>query len=165
MPKGIVARPTTDMARENIMNIIENLVDLDGKDCLDLFAGTGAISWELISRGAASVTSVEIAAPQCRFIEKVAQELGEKSLHLVRGDALKFIEGSGRSFDLVFADPPYNMPGFAEIASKVMNSNLLKPGAYFILEHNKEHDFSELPGFVRHRNYGSVNFSIFQQAE
>ncbi|MDY3857310.1 MAG: RsmD family RNA methyltransferase [Muribaculaceae bacterium] len=163
VPTNITARPTTDFAKENIFNVIENLVDFDDEpEALDLFAGTGAISFELLSRGCRAVTSVEKAATQANFIRKVAKELGADNHTLVRGDALRFIESSGHAYDIVFADPPYNLPGFAEIPGKVLSSKLLHPGSLFIIEHSKEHDFSALPGFLEHRAYGSVNFSIFR---
>lgn len=165
VPTNITARPTTDFARENIFNVIENLVDIEGLKCLDLFAGTGAISFELLSRGAASVTSVEKSPTQARFIEKIKHELGDKNLHLLRTDALRFIRDSSSTFDFVFADPPYDLEGFAEIPEMVLNSNLLHPGSIFIIEHSKKHDFSNLPHFAQHRAYGSVNFSIFEIPE
>ena len=161
MPTNITARPTTDFARENIFNVIENYVDLEGLDALDIFAGTGAVSFEFLSRGCRSVTSVEKAATQQKFIAKVARELGDSNLNLVRGDALRYISAAPRSFDIIFADPPYDMDGFADIPGAVLGSGLVKPGTMFIIEHNKTHDFSALPGFREHRAYGSVNFSIF----
>lgn len=161
VPKNITARPTTDFARENIFNVIENYVDLDGLDALDLFAGTGAVSFEFLSRGCHTVTAVEKAATQQRFIQKVADELGDKNLLLVRGDALRYIASAPRAYDVVWADPPYDMPGFADIPGMILGSALVKPGTLVIIEHNKSHDFSSLPGFREHRSYGSVNFSIF----
>lgn len=161
MPTNISARPTTDFARENIFNVIENYIDLEGLDALDIFAGTGAVSFEFLSRGCRSVTSVEKAATQQKFITKVARELGDSNLNLVRGDALRYISAAPRSFDVIFADPPYDMDGFADIPGAVLNSGLVKSGTLFIIEHNKTHDFSALPGFREHRAYGSVNFSIF----
>lgn len=161
VPTNITARPTTDFARENIFNIIENILDIEGARCLDLFAGTGAITFELLSRGAASVTAVEKSPIQGRFIREVADKLGEKGLVLVKGDALKFIRDCSTSFDFVFADPPYDLPGFADIPGAVLSSKLLAPGSVFILEHSRAHDFSHLPHFDRHKAYGSVNFSIF----
>lgn len=165
VPTNITARPTTDFARENIFNVIENLVDLEGLKCLDLFAGTGAVSFELLSRGAASVTSVEKSTTQARFIEKVKQELNDRNLHLLRTDALRYIRDSSTSFDFVFADPPYNLEGFGDIPQMVLESRLLHPGSIFIIEHSKNHDFSSLPHFIDHRVYGSVNFSIFEIPE
>lgn len=162
VPTNITARPTTDFARENIFNVLENFVDFDGADALDLFAGTGAISFEFLSRECAHVTAVEKAATQQRFIAKVAAELGVDNFTLVRGDVLRFIDSASRSYDIIFADPPYDMPGFAEIPAKVLESHLLRPGSIFIIEHSRNHDFSTLPHFVDHRAYGSVNFSIFR---
>lgn len=161
VPKNITARPTTDFARENIFNVIENYVDLDGLDALDLFAGTGAVSFEFLSRGCSTVTAVEKAATQQRFIQKVADELGDRNLLLVRGDALRYIASAPRAYDVVWADPPYDMPGFADIPGMILDSALVKAGTLVIIEHNKSHDFSSLPGFREHRAYGSVNFSIF----
>lgn len=165
VPTNITARPTTDFARENIFNVIENMVDIEGLKCLDLFAGTGAVSFELLSRGALSVTSVEKSATQARFIEKVKQELGDRNLHLLRMDALRFIRESSTAFDFVFADPPYDLDGFGEIPQMVLESKLLHPGSIFIIEHSKNYDFSTLAGFSDHRVYGSVNFSIFEIPE
>ena len=108
------------------------------------------------------MTSVEKASTQALFIRKVAQTLDDSNLHLVKGDALRYIEASPRSFDIVFADPPYDLPGFAEIPGKVLASRLLHPGSLFVLEHSGKHDFSSLPHFLEHRAYGSVNFSLFR---
>ncbi len=165
VPTNITARPTTDFARENIFNVIENLIDIDGIDALDLFAGTGAITLELLSREARSVTAVEKASTQYNFISKVAKQLGIDNLRLVRGDALKYIASTTAKFDLIFADPPYDMEGFAEIPGKILASDMLKPGTLIIIEHSKRHDFSQLPHFLQHRAYGSVNFSIFRIPE
>lgn len=165
VPTNITARPTTDFARENIFNVLENMVDFeeDQPTALDLFAGTGAVSFEFLSRGCRHVTSVEKAATQANFIRKVARELGAEQEHtLVRGDVLRYIDSTLASYDIVFADPPYDMPGFAEIPAKVLESHLLRPGSIFIIEHSRNHDFSTLPHFVDHRAYGSVNFSIFR---
>lgn len=162
VPTNITARPTTDFARENIFNIIENLIDFNDEPvALDLFAGTGAITFELLSRGCKSVTSVEKAAVQHSFIRKVASELGAENLNLIKGDALKYASTSNRKYDLIFADPPYNLPDFEQVADIVINSNMIKPETIFILEHSKAYDFSNRDHFVDHREYGSVNFSIF----
>lgn len=161
VPTNITARPTTDFARENLFNVLENFVDFEDADALDLFAGTGAVSFEFLSRECRHVTAVEKASTQQRFIDKVAKELGVDNFTLVRGDVLRYIAGASRAFDIIFADPPYDMPGFAEIPGKVLESKLVKPGTVFIIEHNKNHDFSALPGFREHRTYGSVNFTIF----
>lgn len=163
VPTNITARPTTDMARENIFNVIANRIDLEGLDALDLFAGTGAVSFELLSRGCGSVTSVEKAAVQSRFISKVVKELGAAGHRLVKGDVFKFVETAPRdSFDFVFADPPYDHPRFGEIPALILGSGIVRPGGLVIVEHSSRFDFSDLPGFVDHRAYGGVNFSLFE---
>lgn len=166
VPTNITARPTTDFARENIFNVMENLVDFDeGPTALDLFAGTGAITFEFLSRGCSGVTAVEKASTQFNFIRRVAAELKADNLDLVRGDALRYIASCRRQFDIVFADPPYDLPGFASIPPAVLGSAILKPTSLFIIEHSKNHDFSDLPHFSRHLAYGSVNFSIFDMSQ
>lgn len=162
VPKNITARPTTDFARENIFNMLENRLDFEGLHALDLFSGTGAISFEFLSRGCSAVTAVEKSATQYNFIRKVAQQLNEKNLTLIKGDVFKFIEASRAQYDIIFADPPYDLPRFGEIPELVLNSGMLKEGSLFIIEHSKNYDFSSLPHFFEHRVYGSVNFSIFE---
>ena len=162
MPKNITARPTTDFARENIFNVLENIIDFEGKSALDLFAGTGAISLEFLSRGCSEVVAVEEASVQVSFIKSVVQKLGDTGLKVVKGDVFKFIHNAIRSFDIVFADPPYNHPRFEEVPSLILSSRLVKDGTFVIIEHSKDRDFSMQPGFVQHRVYGSVNFSIFE---
>ena len=163
VPKNITARPTTDFARENIFNVIENLIDIDGIEALDLFAGTGAITLELLSRGAARVTAVEKAMTQYAFIRRTAEQLGEQNLNLIKGDVFKFLAAPHEKFDFIFADPPYDLPRFGEIPQLVLQADILKPDGFFIIEHSRAYDFSTLPGFVDHRIYGSVNFSIIRK--
>ena len=163
VPTNITARPTTDFARENIFNVIDNIYDFDSEPtALDLFAGTGAITFEFLSRGCSMVTAVEKATTQYNFIRKVACELNATShLRLIKGDVLQFLKSATTGYDIVFADPPYDMPEFGEIPMAVMQSKVVKPTSLFIIEHSKKYDFSGLPHFVEHRAYGSVNFSIF----
>lgn len=161
VPKNITARPTTDFARENIFNVLENLEGFEDKSACDLFAGTGAVSFEFLSRGCDYVTSVEKAPVQASFIKKVAETLGDTNLHLIKTDVFKFIDENARSYDYVFADPPYDHPRFDEIPALILNSKLVKQGTIVIIEHSKTRDFSHLPGFNQRRAYGSVNFSIF----
>lgn len=161
VPKNITARPTTDFARENLFNVLENLDDFEGKTALDLFAGTGAVSFEFLSRGCREVTAVEEAPVQVSFIRSVTEKLGDSALRVIRGDVFKFIASSCRSYDFIFADPPYNHPRFEEVPGLILNSPLVKPGSIVIIEHSRTRDFSALPGFSQHRVYGSVNFSIF----
>lgn len=166
VPKNITARPTTDFARENIFNVLENLVeDPEEQTALDLFAGTGAISWEFVSRGWREVTAVEMAPTQANFIRSVKEKLGDTSLQIIKGDVFRFISSCRRTFDTIFADPPYDHPRFDEIPSLILNSAMVKPGTLVIIEHSKNRNFTSLPGFFRHLSYGSVNFSLFRVAE
>ena len=161
VPTNITARPTTDFARENIVNVLENYGGFEGKSACDLFAGTGAISFEFLSRGCTYVTAVEKAPTQTRFIKSVVEKLGDENLRIIKGDVFRFIEDADRAYDYVFADPPYDHPRFDEIPSLILSSRLVKEGSIVIIEHSAARDFSSLPGFNQHRVYGSVNFSIF----
>ena len=163
VPTNITARPTTDFARENIFNVIENLFDFDSEPtALDLFAGTGAVTFEFLSRGCSMVTAVEKATTQYNFIRRVAGELNATDhLRLIKGDVMQFLKTATTGYDIVFADPPYDLPEFGEIPMAEMQSRVVKPTSLFILEHSKKYDFSSLPHFLEHRAYGSVNFSIF----
>lgn len=162
VPRNITARPTTDFARENIFNVLENIEEFDGLRALDLFAGTGAIALEFLSRGCDEVVAVEKAATQANFIRSVKEKLHAEGLKIVKGDVFRYIETCTDTFDMIFADPPYDHPRFAEIPELILNSRMLKPGTLVIIEHSKNHDFSVLPHFEQHRAYGSVNFSIFR---
>ncbi|MBD5270452.1 MAG: methyltransferase domain-containing protein [Bacteroides sp.] len=161
VPRNITARPTTDFARENIFNVLENSYDLEGKTALDLFAGTGAISLEFLSRGCRSVTCVEMAANQANFIRSVVARLNDENLKVIRGDVFRFVASCKEKFDFIFADPPYNHPDFGKVPGLILGSDMLKEGTVVIIEHSKAYDFSDLPYFREHRSYGSVNFSIF----
>ena len=162
VPKNITARPTTDFARENLFNVLENLDDFEGKTALDLFAGTGAISFEFLSRGCSEVTAVEQAPVQAQFIRSVKEKLGDESLRVIKGDVFKFIATCSRQFDFIFADPPYDHPRFDEVPGLILESPMVKSGTVVVIEHSKNRDFSTLPGFSQHRVYGSVNFSLFR---
>ena len=161
VPTNITARPTTDMARENIFNVLENLVDFEGIDALDLFAGTGAISFEFASRGCASVTSVEKATTQYNFIRRVQQQLHAECMTVLKADVFRFIATCQRQFDVIFADPPYDLPQLPELPELILHSPLVKPGTLAIIEHSRANDFSHLEHFIQHRVYGKVNFSLF----
>lgn len=161
VPHNITARPTTDFARENLFNVLDNLVDFEGKTALDLFAGTGAISYELLSRGCSKVTAVETAQTQIAFIKSVKARLGDDNLRIVRGDVFRFAASCRDSFDFIFADPPYDHPRFAEIPGLILGSRMVAPGSIVVVEHSARHSFANLQGFREQRAYGSVNFSIF----
>jgi 16S rRNA (guanine(966)-N(2))-methyltransferase RsmD len=164
VPKSFKARPTTDFAKENLFNVLGNLLDLEGAEALDLFAGTGSISFELLSRGCEKVICVEKDHAHNAFIKKVKEELKAGNLTTLKTDAFKYIESVQQSFDFIFADPPYALNDLARIPERILLRNLLKEGGVFVMEHPKEYDFSSLPGFWQKRIYGAVNFSIFVHA-
>jgi len=161
IPKNFNARPTTDFAKENIFNVIGNLIDLEDTSALDLFAGTGSIGFELLSRGCREVVCVEKDAVHYTFIKKVKDELKTDQLSAVRADAMKYIASVKQTFDFIFADPPYAFKNLPHIPELVLSHHLLNPNGIFVMEHPKEYNFSHLPGFSQRRVYGSVNFSIF----
>ena len=160
IPRSFKARPTTDFAKENIFNVMMGYVDFDGLAALDLFAGTGSITLELLSRGCGDVVSVELDRDHARFINQCVEKLGTDNHTLIRGDVFRFLKSCKRQFDIIFADPPYALPTLTEIPDKALP--LLKPDGLFILEHGKQNDFSTHPQFLEHRAYGSVNFSLFR---
>ncbi len=133
-----------------------------GIEALDLFAGTGAISFELLSRECSRVVCVEIYPTQYNFIRKVQQQLNDPNLTPIKGDVFKFVQSCRQQFDLIFADPPYDLPRLETLPQEVLSRGLLKPGGIFVLEHSKNNDFSTHPLFDQHRSYGSVNFSLFR---
>jgi 16S rRNA (guanine(966)-N(2))-methyltransferase RsmD len=162
LPTTFRARPTTDFAKENIFNVLRSLIDLEDKDGLDLFAGSGSITFELLSRGCRRVTAVEKDSRHASFIADVAIKLHTEALRLVRGDVFRFLEAIDDScYDFIFADPPYDLPEIGEIPRLVVEKNILKNGGVFVMEHSKASDFSSLRLFRQRREYGSVNFSIF----
>lgn len=162
VPRSFKARPTTDMAKENIFNVVRGYIDLDGAEALDLFSGTGSISLELLSRGCATVVGVEMDRDHARFIDQCIKKVGATNYDLIRGDALRFIKSAQRQFDFIFADPPYAMKELPQLPDLVLGGGLLRAGGLMVLEHGHDHDFAQHPNFVDHRNYGSVNFSLFR---
>ena len=165
MPRTFKARPTTDFAKENIFNVINGYIDLDGATALDLFAGTGSISLEMLSRGCTPVVSIEADRDHAAFIRQCMQKLAVTDNVLIRGDVFRFIKSCRQQFDFIFADPPYALAELPSIPALVFEWGLLKPGGIFVFEHGKKNDFSADPHFVEHRAYGSVNFSIFRNVE
>lgn len=163
VPRNFKARPTTDFAKENLFNILANMVDFEEKNVLDLFAGTGSISLEFLSRGSAAVTSVEMDAMHASHLKKTAAILGDSAWSVVRDDVFRYIRRSPASYDIVFADPPYALKELKDIPEMVLGSALLRSGGILVFEHGKDNDFSSHPCFFRHVSYGSVNFSFFEK--
>ena len=163
IPRTFKARPTTDFAKENLFNILTNIVDFEETTALDLFSGTGSISLELLSRGCKKVTSVEMDSQHFAFLKKCQNTLQESAWHAVRDDVFRFIRRCNTSYSLVFADPPYALKELKDIPALVLDGELLCDDGIFIFEHGKDYSFTEHPLFFRHVAYGSVNFTLFRK--
>lgn len=155
-------RPTTDIAKTGLFNILENHMGIQDKKTLDLFGGTGSISYELASRGAADLTIVEKDSQMSDFIRATAGKL-DIDLHLIKMDVFKYIRMCSDSFDFIFAGPPYALKEIDEIPSLIFDKKLLNPGGWFILEHTPRNTYVDHPYFKSERNYGTTVFSIFIQ--
>jgi 16S rRNA (guanine(966)-N(2))-methyltransferase RsmD len=163
IPRSFKARPTTDFAKENIFNVLIQYVDFDSAEALDLFSGTGSISLELLSRGCSRVVSVELDRDHHRFIQDCLKKLAVTDIVIpIRGDVFRFIKSCHQQFDFIFADPPYALKELPTLPDIIIDRGLLKPDGLFVLEHGKDYDFSQHPHFIEHRQYGSVNFSLFR---
>ena len=166
IPRSFKARPTTDFAKENIFNVLNGYIDFEDATALDLFAGTGSISLELLSRGCSQVVSIEMDRDHHRFITEYMKKLLGNDLssvcQIIRGDVFRFVKSCHLQFDFIFADPPYALEQLPKIPDLIFEKGLLKEGGIFVFEHGKQNDFSTHPNFVEHRSYGSVNFSIFK---
>jgi 16S rRNA (guanine(966)-N(2))-methyltransferase RsmD len=164
-PRGFRARPTTDYAKESLFNILQNRYDLEELDVLDLFAGTGSISYEFLSRGVRSLVCVEKEPLHHRFIRSTLMELDADShspVRLIRGDAFRYLKGPSEAFDLIFADPPYDHARLETLPDLVFSTDILNPEGRFILEHPGQSSFTAHPHFEEVRKYGGVHFSFFR---
>jgi 16S rRNA (guanine966-N2)-methyltransferase len=155
-------RPTTDIAKEGLFNILQNNLDFEDLKTLDLFGGTGSISYELASRGAKDLTIVEKDNQMFSFIKKTAADLGLSQLKVVKSDVFRFIETCQDQFDFIFAGPPYALTAIDDIPRMVFEKNLLNKGGWFILEHTPRNNYQAFPFFLREKNYGTTVFSIFE---
>lgn len=161
-PKGIKARPTTDFAKEALFNLLNNRVDLTDISILDLFAGTGNITYEFLSRGAKDAVCVDANYHSFRFIKQMAEELNE-NIKSIKADVFKFIKSKPqKSFDIVFADPPYANKNIREISPLIFQQKWLKENGILIVEHGDDTNLSYLPNFVESKKYGKVHFSFFE---
>jgi len=162
-PAGLKARPTTDFAKEGLFNVLTNEIDFEETTVLDLFAGTGSISFEFASRGCQEIVAVEMNPLQADFIRKTAVVLGLSALIVVRHNVFDFINICTKSFDVVFADPPYKIVGLDTIPDRIIEHNILAENGYLILEHSNEYCFAEHPYFVKEKRYGNVHFTFFKK--
>ena len=161
VPSSFRARPTTDFAREGLFNILANTWDFEGLVVLDLFAGTGSIGFEFASRGAAKVDMVEADARTSRFLQRTADGLMADNVRIIHSHAIRYINNCVSRYDIIFADPPYDLDTIPDIPDTVFESEILEEGAWFILEHGRSNSFSANSSFLELRKYGSVHFSFF----
>jgi len=154
-------RPTTDIAKEGLFNILQNNLDFEELKTLDLFGGTGSISYELASRGAADLTIIEKDQKMFDFIKTNANALKIEKLKIVRADVFKFIDSTQEQFNFIFAGPPYALQEIDQLPILIFEKNILQPSGWFVLEHTPRNDYKDIPFFNMQRNYGTTVFSFF----
>ena len=154
-------RPTTDVAKEGLFNVISNHLEIEDLKTLDLFGGTGSISYELASRGAKDLTIVEKDAKMYEFIKKTATELKLENFKVLKMDVFKFIDQCTDKFDFIFAGPPYALGNIVELPKRVFEKQLLNNKGWCVLEHTPRNDYKKFPFYTTERNYGTTIFSIF----
>jgi len=157
-------RPTTDIAKEGLFNILQNNFDFENIKTLDLFGGTGSISYELASRGANDLTVIEKDIAMYEFIKKTSEQLNIENFKVIKMDVFKFLEQCNETFDLIFAGPPYALQNIDELPVLIDQKKLLNKEGWFVLEHTPRNDYNKYPMFVKQRNYGTTIFSIFVNA-
>lgn len=161
-PKDLPVRPTTDFAKEALFNILANKIDFENLSVLDLFSGTGHISLEFASRGSGNIVSVDKSFKCVGFLKSISQELHFSNINTVKADVFDFLKTTHSKFDLIFADPPYDLPNIADIHQLVFENNLLNEKGLLIIEHGAKTNLENLAHFSQHRKYGNVNFSFFE---
>ncbi|MFP4022990.1 MAG: RsmD family RNA methyltransferase [Thiohalospira sp.] len=164
-PKNFKARPTTDFAKENLFNILNNHFDYSELNVLDLFSGTGSISYEFASRGSQRVISIEKNYKHQAFIKKTIDDFGFTQIKSIKTDVFRYIKSCNDQFDIIFADPPYDLKELELIPDFIFEHHLLKKNGWLIVEHGDKTNFSRQKGFKELRKYGNVNFSIFEAYE
>lgn len=160
-PKEMDARPTTDFAKEGLFNVLHHSIPLEGIRVLDLFAGTGNISLEFLSRGASEVISVDQDRKLFDFMQRTARELNEQGWRMVKSDVFAFLRAHRAQYDIVFADPPFHMEAIETIPPLVRGAGLVGNDGLLIIEHQDKLDLSHIEGFQQTRKYGLIHFSFF----
>ena len=158
----LTLRPTTDFAKEGLFNILSNRYDISSIEVLDLFSGTGSISYEFASRDCKEIHAVEIEQRHTAFIRATAAKLGFRQIRVIREDVFHFLTICKMKYDIVFADPPYELPNIEVLPDSVLKRDILKTDGILILEHSKRNDFSAHENLFDQRRYGNVNFSFFR---
>jgi 16S rRNA (guanine966-N2)-methyltransferase len=156
-------RPTTDIAKEGLFNVLQHKLDFESLKTLDLFGGTGSISYELASRGVPDLTIVEKDTAMYEFIKKTAVVLKLEDFKVVKSDVFKFIESCNQKFDFIFAGPPYALAAIDELPRLIFEKQLLNKDGWFILEHTPRNDYKAFPYYKAERNYGTTVFTTFME--
>jgi len=163
-PKNLPVRPTTDLAKEALFNILLNQIEFEGIKVLDLFSGTGNISLEFASRGAAEVISVDRSIHCVNYLKDTSRQHKLNQIKAYKEDVFKYLQIETEQYDLVFADPPYDLNKIPDIPKIVFERNILLPGALLIVEHQSMQNISQHPAFVEQRKYGHSSFSFFRNS-
>ncbi len=158
-------RPTTDLAKEGLFNVLQHNLDFGSLKTLDLFGGTGSISYELASRGVPDLTIVEKDRSMSDFIRQTADTLKLENFKLVKLDVFRYLEQCNEKFDLIFAGPPYALTQIDELPKLIFEKQLLNAGGWFVLEHTPRNDYKSFPHYKSEKNYGTTVFSIFEQPD
>ena len=161
-PKKLPVRPTTDLSKESLFNILTNTLDYENCDALDLFAGTGNISFELASRGCKRIVSVDKHLLCCKFIIETCKALNIETIEVVKSDVFFFLKDDSEKYDFIFADPPYDLDKLIELPGIVLGNNLLKPAGIFVIEHSSTIKLGLSDRLIDFRKYGQSAFSFFQ---
>lgn len=164
VPSNFKLRPTTDLAKESLFNILNNLVDFEELKVLDLFSGTGSLCYEFASRGCPKITGIEKNFKHVSFINSTLKSLGIETVTIKKDDVFEFVSKCNETFDLIFADPPYDLPDLNKIPNAIFENNILKEDGILIIEHPKNINFSSHPKFQQQKSYGAVNFSFFEKS-
>lgn len=160
-PRNLPVRPTTDFAKEALFNLLQNYIDISASEVLDLFAGTGNISYEFASRDSRSILAVDSHAACVRYIAQTAEKLQFNTLQAVKADALQFVNRTYKKWDIIFADPPYDYTEHLTLIDTILDKKLLQPDGVLVIEHGKKVQFSNHPNIFDSRKYGNVHFSFF----
>lgn len=164
-PKNLPVRPTTDQAKEALFTILGNQFDFEDIHLLDLFSGTGNISYECASRGCKNIVAVDRSFHCVDFITKTVKDLQIDGFKVIKADVLKYLANENKSYDLIFADPPYDLPNLQEIVKIIFEKKLIKPWGWLVMEHATLLKMDHLPNFKETRTYGNSTFSIFELAK
>lgn len=154
IPKAFRGRPTTDFAKEGLFNVLNNLVEYEDLKILDLFSGTGSISYEFTSRGSSHIMAIDKSIVHCNYINKMFREFESEKSHCYKKDAYHFIISTEQTFDLIFADPPFDDPDLTKLPNLIFEEKILNPNGIFILEHGERIGFGQHPNFMKEKKYG-----------